>query len=62
MFFCFFLVVANLFSSSVFRLTGLKILGRVGTHIFLWKKKYIFMHFERHFAIIALPGVTALLF
>ena len=34
---------------------GLKILGRVGTHIFLnyiffWKKIYNFMHFERHLA------------
>ena len=37
---------------SVFRVTGLKILGRVGTHIFFnyfffWKKNN-FMHFERH--------------
>ena len=34
---------------SVFCVT---ILGRVGTHIFLifWGDKYIFMHFERHFA------------
>ena len=35
---------------SVFRVTGLKILGRVGTHmfffIFFWKK-YNLMHFER---------------
>ena len=35
---------------SVFRVTGLKISGRVGTHIFFnyffWKK-YYFMHFER---------------
>ena len=37
-------------------LTGLKILGRVGTHIFFFLiiffsgKKYNFMHFERHFA------------
>ena len=38
---------------SVFQVTGLKFLGRVGTHVFLvffsWKK-YNFMHFERHFA------------
>ena len=37
---------------SVFRVTGLNILGSVSTHIFLsiffWKKKFI--HFERHFA------------
>ena len=31
---------------SVFRLTGLKILGRVGSHIFFQEKNY-FMHFER---------------
>ena len=36
---------------SVFRVTGLKILGGLGTHIFFfWKKKYNFMHFERHVA------------
>ena len=40
---------------NVFRVTGLKILGRVGIHIFFsnyllsWKK-YNFIHFERHFA------------
>ena len=34
---------------SVFRVTGLKILGRVGALFFFWKK-YNFMHFERHFA------------
>ena len=38
---------------SVFPATGLKILGRVGTHIFLiiffLGKKNNFMHFERHF-------------
>ena len=39
---------------SMFRVTGLKILGRVGTHIFFdslffWKK-YDFINFERHFA------------
>ena len=39
---------------SVFRVMGLKILGRVGTHsffifFFFWKK-YDFMHFERLFA------------
>ena len=36
---------------SVFQVTGLKILGRVGTLFFkkkLWKK-YNFMHFVRHF-------------
>ena len=33
---------------SVFRVTGLKILGRVGTHIFFLI--YNFMHFEKHFA------------
>ena len=37
---------------SVFRVMGLKILGRVGTHIFFSGKKYNFMHFERHFAIL----------
>ena len=38
---------------SVFRVTGLKTLGRVGTYIFILffrKKIYNFMHFERHFA------------
>ena len=39
---------------SVFRVTGLKILGRVGKRIMFCKKKsgkkYNFMHFERHFA------------
>ena len=39
---------------SVFRVTGLKILSRVGTHIFVYfiflENKYNFMHFERHFA------------
>ena len=40
---------------SVFRVTGLKILGRVCTHIFFLiifflEKKYNFMHFERHLA------------
>ena len=38
---------------SVFRVTGLKSLGRVGTHIFFYYffflEKYFFMHFERHF-------------
>ena len=38
---------------SVFRVTGLNILGREGTHIFLnyffSGKKYIFMHWEWHF-------------
>ena len=32
----------------MFRVTGLKILGRVGTHFFS-EKKDNFMHFERHF-------------
>ena len=32
---------------SVFQVTGLKILGRVGTHTFFFWKKYNFMHFER---------------
>ena len=38
---------------SVFRLTGLKILGRVGTYVFLiffFLGKYDFMHFEKYFA------------
>ena len=38
---------------SVFWVTGVKILGRVGTHIFFKKEnsgKNNFMHFERHFA------------
>ena len=39
---------------SVFRVTGMKILGRVGTHIFLnyffSGKNYNFMHFEKNFA------------
>ena len=36
---------------SVFRVTRLKILGRVSTNIFIFSgKKYNFMHFERHFA------------
>ena len=35
---------------SVFRVTDLKILGRVGTHNFFSGKKYNFMRFERHFA------------
>ena len=41
------------YKKSVFGVTGLKILGRAGTHIFfilfLWKK-YNFMHFERQTA------------
>ena len=32
---------------SVFRVTCLKILGRVGAHIFFLEKKNNFMHFER---------------
>ena len=32
---------------SVFRVTGMKRLGRVGTHIFFSGKIYNFMHFER---------------
>ena len=37
---------------SVFRVTGWKILDRVGTHIFFFKLgiKFNFMHFERHIA------------
>ena len=41
---------------SVFRVTGPKILGRVGAHIFFnyggffFLEKNNFMHFERHFA------------
>ena len=38
---------------SVFRVTGLKIVGGVSTDfnfIFFFLKKYKFMHFERHFA------------
>ena len=39
---------------SVFRVTGLKILGRVDTHkillIFFLEKKYNLMHFEKHIA------------
>ena len=35
---------------SVFLVMGLKILGRVDTHIFSSRNKYNFMHFERHFA------------
>ena len=40
---------------GVFRIKGLKILGKVVTHIFfnyffLSGKKYNFMHFERHLA------------
>ena len=39
---------------SVFRITGLEILGRVGTQIFIYLffsgKKIIFMYFEGHFA------------
>ena len=38
----------------MFRVTGLKILGRVGTHVsfllFHSGRKYNFMDFERHFA------------
>ena len=34
---------------SVFRVIGLKILGRIGTILFLMEN-YNFMHFERHFA------------
>ena len=41
---------------SVFRVRGLKILGRIGTHIpfffffFFYRKNNNFMHFERHLA------------
>ena len=42
--------------NCVFRVTGLKILGWVGIHnyliIFFSGKKYDFIHFERHFAIL----------
>ena len=36
----------------MFRVTGLKIIGRVGTHIFFRfsGNKYNCVHFERHFA------------
>ena len=34
---------------SVFRVTGLKILGSVGTHIYFFFLEFFFMHFERHF-------------
>ena len=33
---------------SVFWVSGLKIISRVGTHIFFSGKKYNVMHFERH--------------
>ena len=33
----------------MFCVTGLKILGRVGTHIFFLEEKYNFMHFEMPF-------------
>ena len=32
---------------SEFGAMGLKIIGRVDTHIFFFRKKYNFMHFER---------------
>ena len=39
---------------TVFQVTGLKILGSVGTHLFFYYffsgKIYNLMHFERHFA------------
>ena len=37
---------------SLFQVTDLKILDRVGTYVFFLQKKKIndFMHFERHFA------------
>ena len=40
---------------GAFRVTGLKILGRLGTYIFfliifIFLEKNYFMHFERHFA------------
>ena len=34
---------------SVVRVAGLKIVGRVGTHIIFSGKKYNLIHFERHF-------------
>ena len=41
---------------SVFRVTGLKILGRVGTHIFLiiifsWKKKFFYAFWKAKYVI-----------
>ena len=46
-------IIFNLRSNKknmcVFRATDLKIVGRVDTHIFFWKK-CSFLHFERHFA------------
>ena len=45
------IILGQMKKISVFRVTGLKILGRVGTHIFfLLEKFYDFMHFERRFA------------
>ena len=54
---CFYSVIVTAFiltGQFVFRVTGLKILGRVSTHIYFFNyffssKKYNFMHFERHF-------------
>ena len=39
----------------MFRETGPKILGRVGTHFFFWKKIYNFMQFEKIIGWIGLP-------
>ena len=50
----FVLALGQIKKISVFRVTGLKIFGRVGTHLFLNKfffwKKYDFMFVERLFA------------
>ena len=44
----------ELLGPNVFWVTDLKILGKVGTHIFcnyfFFLKKYYLMHFDRHFA------------
>ena len=49
----------------VFQVTGLKTLGRVGTHIFLniffWKK-YNFMHFERQRTMLKCISISTMLF
>ena len=42
--------VQSRWGQSVFRVTGLKILGRVGAHKKKFWKKYNFMHFEKLFA------------
>ena len=40
----------------MFRVTGMKILARVGTHFFFWKKNN-FMHFERQNFLRILEGI-----